>query len=183
MYGMIHKGVRAMVIDQLGDEAWQATERKLGIGPTEMITGMVYEDTLTLEIIAEAAARLNLPMEDCLLEFGRYWIKFADQGSFKQFLNFTGQNLESFITNLDRMHLAVATAMPRAQLPSFAVMASSPGRIEVRYRSERTGLEKFVIGLFYGLMDRFGQTGSVALIEQRDDASIFEILYRDGVEW
>jgi hypothetical protein len=37
--------------------------------------------------------------------------------------------------------------------------------------------------LFYGLMDRFGQTGSVAIIEQRDDASIFEIIYRDGVEW
>jgi len=90
MYGMIHKGVRQMVIDQLGDEAWHATERKLGIGPTELVTGMVYEDSLTIEIIAEAAARLNLDMEDCLVEFGRYWIKFAERGSFASFMDFTG---------------------------------------------------------------------------------------------
>jgi guanylate cyclase soluble subunit beta len=177
---MIHKGVRAMVIDQLGDEAWQATERKLGIGPTELITGMVYEDTLTLEIIAEAAARLNLPIEDCLVEFGRYWIKFADRGPFGPFLDFTGHDLPTFVTNLDRMHLAVGTAMPKAQLPSFSLRSISEGRLEVEYRSERTGLEKFVLGLFYGLMERFNVTGSVQVMDSSGDATILEIIYTAG---
>jgi len=127
MYGMIHKGVRQMVIDQLGEEAWSATERKLGIGPTELVTGMVYEDSLTIEIIAEAADRLNLDMENCLVEFGRYWIKFAERGSFASFMDFTGQDFPSFISNLDRMHLAVATAMPKAQVPSFSLIKKQSG--------------------------------------------------------
>jgi hypothetical protein len=177
MYGMIHKGVRQMVIDQLGEEAWSATERKLGIGPTELVTGMVYEDSLTIEIIAEAADRLNLDMENCLVEFGRYWIKFAERGSFASFMDFTGQDFPSFISNLDRMHLAVATAMPKAQVPSFSLIKNSPGRMEVEYRSDRTGLEKFVIGLFLGLLDRFQRQGTVNVIGVTNQATIFEIVH------
>jgi len=179
VYGMIHRGVRAMVIDQLGEEAWQATERKLGIGPTELISGMTYEDSLTIEIIAEAAARLNLDVEDCLLDFGRYWIKFADRGSFASVMDFTGQDLPTFIANLDRMHLAIATAMPMAQVPSFTLLSSSPGRLVVEYRSVRTGLEKFVIGLFQGLMDRFDVSGSVSMLDQQENFTSFEILYAE----
>ena len=69
MYGMIHRGIRSMVQDKLGEDAWLALEKKIGIGPTELLTGMVYDDTLTLEIVSEAAARLNLTTDECLFEF------------------------------------------------------------------------------------------------------------------
>lgn len=52
MYGMIHRGVRSMVQDKLGEDAWFALEQKVGIGPTELLTGMVYDDTLTIAIIS-----------------------------------------------------------------------------------------------------------------------------------
>ncbi|MFN3747961.1 MAG: heme NO-binding domain-containing protein [Sphingorhabdus sp.] len=177
---MIHRGVRQMVIDQLGEDAWAAAEKKLGIGPTELVTGMVYEDSMTIEIIAEAAARLNLPVEDCLQEFGRYWVRFAERGSFGSFMDFTGQDLPSFIANLDRMHLAVATAMPKAQVPSFFLANQSPGRLEVEYRSVRTGLEKFVIGLLYGLMERFEIQGKVEILKANEQVVTFEIHYHNG---
>jgi hypothetical protein len=72
MYGMIHRGVRSMVQDKLGEDAWFALEQKVGIGPTELLTGMVYDDTLTIALISEASARLNLTINECLFEFGRY---------------------------------------------------------------------------------------------------------------
>lgn len=177
---MIHKGIRQMVIDQLGEDAWSATEQKLGIGPTELITGLVYDDALTIEIISEAATRLNLAFDDALLEFGRYWIKFVSQGSFKSFMDFTGRDLPTFISNLDRMHLAVGTAMPNAHLPSFVLTESTPERMRIEYRSERTGLEKFVVGLFHGLLDRFGTPGNVNIIEQSEHAILFEISLHNG---
>lgn len=170
-----------MVVDQLGEDAWNATEKKLGIGPTELITGLVYEDSLTIEIISEAAARLNLAFDDALLEFGRYWIKFAAQGPFKSFMNFTGQDLPSFISNLDRMHLAVGTAMPNAQLPSFTLIESTPHRLRIEYRSERMGLEKFVVGLLYGLMERFNTTGTVNIAARSEHATTFDICSAGGV--
>jgi guanylate cyclase soluble subunit beta len=88
---------------------------------------MVYDDALTIAIISEASARLNLSVEACLFEFGRYWIKYAERGSLASIMNFTGQDLASFIENLDRLHLAVGAAMPGARLPSFTTISKAPG--------------------------------------------------------
>jgi len=75
------------------------------------------------------------------------------------------------------MHFAVATALPKAQVPSFSLINNSPGRMEVEYRSDRAGLEKFVIGLFLGLMERFQRQGTVNVIGVTNQATIFEILH------
>lgn len=126
MYGMIHRAMRNMVHEELGEDAWLALEQKLNIGPMDLLTGKVYDDALTLGIISEAAARLNLSVDQCLIAFGQYWIRYVDQGSLASIMNFTGQDLASFINNLDRLHLAVGAAMPDARLPTFATLRSEP---------------------------------------------------------
>lgn len=181
MYGMIHRAVRQMINDQLGEEAWQALEKKLEIGPTELLTAMVYEDELTFRIVGEASARLNLSVDECLFAFGQYWIKYAESGSLASIMNFTGATLASFIANLDRLHLAVGAAMPGARLPTFTMVENAPGRLLVEYRSERTGMNPFVSGLFHGLMRKFHTSGSVSIFSRTDSAIIFEILYQDDI--
>lgn len=180
MYGMIHRGIRSMVQDKLGEDAWFALEQKIGIGPTELLTGMVYEDALTIDIISEAAARLNLPTEECLFEFGRYWIDYASRGSLASAMDLTGQDLVSFISNLDRLHLSVGMAMPGSRLPNFNVLLTEPGFLKVQYHSQRTGLEVFVSGLFYGLIERFGLIGDVRIADSSPGNAVFEIRYKDG---
>lgn len=180
MYGMIHRAMRQMVFEQLGEEAWLALEHRLKIGPTELLTGMVYEDTLTFEIVAEAAARFNLTVDECLFEFGRYWIRYAEQGSLSSIMTFTGQDLATFIANLDRLHLAVGAAMPGTRLPSFTTLERNSGHLVVEYRSDRMGLENFVCGLFHGLMDRFDTHGDVAITSRGETSVVFDIRYHDG---
>lgn len=177
---MIHRAMRQMIFEQLGQEAWLALEQKIGIGPPELLTTMVYEDALTHEIISEAAARLNLTFDECLTEFGRYWIRYADQGSLSPILKFTGQSLPSFVSNLDRLHLAVGAAMPGTQLPSFALLNSEEGHLSVQYRSDRIGMEKFVCGLFLGLMERFSLIGDVTIVSRGENSIVFDIQYQDG---
>ena len=179
MYGMIHRAMRNMVHEELGEEAWLALEQKLKIGPMDLLTGKVYDDALTLDIITEAAAMLNLAVGQCLIEFGRYWIRYVDQGSLASVMNFTGQNLASFIQNLDRLHLAVGAAMPDARLPAFSTLCNDPGHIVVEYRSERVGLEPFVMGLLQGLMDRFHARGDIEVASRGEQFVIFDIRYQD----
>ena len=179
MYGMIHRAMRTMVHEELGEEAWLALEQKLKIGPMDLLTGKVYDDALTLDIITEAAAMLNLAVGQCLIEFGRYWIRYVDQGSLASVMNFTGQNLASFIKNLDRLHLAVGAAMPDARLPAFSTLCNDPGHIVVEYRSERVGLEPFVMGLLQGLMDRFHARGDIEVASRGEQFVIFDIRYQD----
>ena len=179
MYGMIHRAMRNMVHEELGEDAWLALEQKLNIGPMDLLTGKVYDDALTLDIITEAAAMLNLAVGQCLIEFGRYWIRYVDQGSLASVMNFTGQNLASFIKNLDRLHLAVGAAMPDARLPAFSTLCNDPGHIVVEYRSERVGLEPFVMGLLQGLMDRFHARGDIEVASRGEQFVIFDIRYQD----
>lgn len=180
MYGMIHRGIRSMMQAKLGEEAWFALEKKIGIGPTELLTGMVYDDSLTLEIISEAAARLNLTADECLFEFGRYWIDYASRGSLSAVMTLTGRDLASFISNLDRLHLSVGMAMPDTRLPNFKVTLDEPGFLRVEYLSHRTGMEDFVSGLLYGLIERFGLAGDVSIADNTVGKTVFEIRYKDG---
>jgi guanylate cyclase soluble subunit beta len=179
MYGMIHRAMRNMVHDELGEDAWLALEQTLKIGPMDLLTGKVYDDALTLRIISEAAAQLNLSVDQCLVAFGQYWIRYANEGSLASVMNFTGQDLASFITNLDRLHLAVGAAMPDARLPAFATLSNEPGHLVVEYRSERVGFEPFVLGLFQGLMHRFHTSGQIEVLSRGEQYIIFDIRYQN----
>lgn len=180
MYGMIHRGIQQMVIDRLGIEAWQELERKHGFGPADMVSAMVYDDALTMQMLEAAADLLAVDAPACLEEFGRHWIRFAERGSFSAILNFTGRDLPSFVANLDRMHQAVVAAMPKARVPSFNIINQGPGTLLVEYRSTRSGLEPFVKGLLEGLLDRFDLTGDVAAVRSSSSGAAFLMTYWEG---
>lgn len=161
MYGMAHRALRQMVIDRLGPAAWARVERETSTGPADLISLCVYDDSKTIALITASAGHLGLGMDDTLRVFGRYWVQYAQLSSFGPIMDFTGQDIVTFINNLDRMHRSVVLAMPDARVPSFTLLNETRQNLLVRYRSDRTGLETFVIGLLEGLMDRLGETGTV----------------------
>lgn len=179
MYGMIHRGIRAMMIDAVGEAEWDKLEREVEIGPAELISQVVYDDSLTLSIVAAAARRLDISIEECLDRFGRYWVYFTERDSYGSIMDFTGRDLVSFIQNLDRMHQAVVTAMPEAKVPSFTVVEQQDGALRVRYESERSGLEPLVVGLLHGLLDRFDLEGDVQPVPSLANAPEFVVTYRN----
>jgi guanylate cyclase soluble subunit beta len=180
MYGMIHCAVREMFVEQLGATEWAALERAAKITAADQISFNVYDDALTMRILEEAAARLGLDLQDCLEEFGRYWIVFAGKGSFKSMMEFTGDDIITFISNLDQMHRSVVRTLTKAQMPSFQVLEKGEGYFTVLYLSERNGLGAFVTGLLKGLLDHFNQVGDVKLIKDGPVGLEYKIWHRDG---
>ncbi len=179
MYGMIHRGIRQMVIDAAGQAEWDAIEQTAGIGPSELISATVYDDETTIRIVSVAAQRLNRSVADCLEDFGLYWVSFTESGPYGSIMDFTGRDLVSFIANLDRMHMAVVTAMPQARVPSFSVVEAGPEGLTVHYRSERDGLEPLVRGLLRGLLQRFDIAGEVTQMASHSNAVAFRITYAE----
>lgn len=177
MYGMIHRGLRQMVIEQSGESVWSRIEDKLGIGPEHLISVQTYDDSLTLAIIGSVAEELRLSLSQCLVAYGRYWIRFAAQGAYGGLMNFTGTDFCTFIENLDRMHQTVHAAMSEAIVPSFKITGRGEDYIKVEYRSEREGLEPFVAGLLEGLLDHFAITGNVEPVSKCDNAPEFIIRF------
>lgn len=179
MYGMIHCAVREMVVGQLGVDEWASLEREAKITVADQISLKVYDDALTMHIMEAAAGRLGLTLPDCLAAFGRHWVGFAANGSFKSIMEFTGDDIVTFVGNLDQMHRAVVRTLPSARMPSFRVIESGLESFKVQYRSERDGLERFVAGLFEGLLEHFGLVGDVTLTKQDSEGLEFVVNFRE----
>lgn len=177
MYGMIHRGLRQMVLDTQGPEVWENIEGSVGTGPEHLISANCYDDQLSVGMIEQGAASLGMSLEEFLREFGRYWIQFAADGAYGAMMDFAGRDLPDFIRNLDRMHRALQDVMPNARMPSFRVAEETDGKLLVDYYSSRSGLEPFVIGLLEGLLLRFDKTGTVRQIENCDSNSRFEMMF------
>lgn len=177
MYGMIHRGIKELVTERCGADAWDQIERELQIGPEHLISAHIYEDALTLRMLQSAADVLETTMHQLMGLFGRYWIRFAERGSYGAIMDFAGKDIVTFLANLDRLHQAVVAAMPGTVVPSFKVTLNQPGRLRVRYTSEREGLEPFVVGLLEGLLARFGCKGQVEQILGNANTPEFELTY------
>jgi len=177
MYGMIHRALRELVIEQRGSAAWEMIVVDAGVEPLHMISAVVHDDSITMQIMDSAARALDLDMAEGLEAFGKSWISFVAKGSYGAFLDFLGDDLFSFVGNLDRMHHSITIAMPSARMPSFSVIEAGSGFMTLLYRSDREGLEPFVCGLFKGLFDRFGLTGAVRCMGERSEGILFELTF------
>ena len=102
-----------------------------------------------------------MSLEDVLRQFGMYWIGYAKRTSYGSIFRLVGNDIVTFISNLNRMHQSISTSMPQAQMPQFDVVESDDTKISVIYKSDREGLEPFVQGLFEALLEHFNLKGSV----------------------
>ena len=168
MYGMIHQAAREMIHDLHGPAVWADILRKSGLGDESFISAQHYSDEQTLSLINAISVSTGKDIDTVLEEFGGYWINFTEASSFAGIMRMAGDNLFSFIGNLDRLHASIKTSMNKAVTPSFEVIRSTETTVEVMYRSDRTGLAPFVRGLFYGLLAHFGETGTVTHVDQED---------------
>lgn len=172
MYGMIHQAARDLAVARLGEAEWAKLVASEGLSGRHFIGVEYYSDADTMRLVGLIADRLGCGMDETFYQFGRYWIDFAGASAYGRVLQMAGGDLETFISNLDRMHASIKSNMPLAALPGFEVVESSPAVIHVLYRSQRQGLEPFVQGILSAVAERFGENVRVTY-EPRGDAVLF----------
>lgn len=163
MYGMIHKAAREYCEGRIGKDAWDRLMLRCDLDREHFISGKHYDDRTTMRLLTEIRDSLGCDMDQLLFEFGHHWISFTQASSYAAAMKMLGDDMPTFMRNLDSLHQSVQSTMPEASLPSFVVIDESPTTIELLYRSNRVGLEPFVKGLLTGLMARFGEVGEISV--------------------
>ncbi len=174
MYGMIHQAARDLAVARLGEAERERLLAREGFSGRHFIGVEYYSDAETMRLVGVISDRLGGGLAETFYNFGRYWIDFAGASAYGRVLKMAGGDLETFISNLDRMHASIKSNMPRAALPGFEVVESGPAAIEVLYRSERKGLEPFVQGILSAVAERFGETVRVSYAD-RDGGVLFTL--------
>jgi hypothetical protein len=167
MYGMVHKGLAAMVVEQHGVTTWaQVLDR---VGHTEpFLSNRSYPDELTYALVGATAEVLQRDASELLAEFGRYWAATFAAEHYRTLMDASGATIPEFLSNLNSLHMRVGLLFPGYRPPRFELADASGNRLTIRYYSERTGLAPFVSGLLAGIGDRFGAEVQVEHTSARD---------------
>ena len=171
---MIHQAARDMAVAQLGRAEWEALAASRALTAQHFIGVEYYSDADTLALLEMIAARLGVGRDRAFFELGRHWIGFVAASPYARMLRMAGDDLESFLDNLDRMHASIKSNMPRAQMPTFHVVQSRGGTIRVIYRSARSGLAPFVEGILSAVAERFREAVTITSTPT-EDGIMFEI--------
>jgi Haem-NO-binding len=177
MYGMIHRAARELALQTLTPDEWEALLVQRGLREDHFISANPYDDAVTARLLEAIGGRLAVSQDALLEALGRHWIRHAAASPFGTVLTMAGDDLETFLENLDRMHASVTSSMPAASMPSFELLRCEPQAISLLYQSERAGLGMFVRGILCALLERFGETGRVDM-EQTPSGVLFRISER-----
>jgi hypothetical protein len=159
VYGLINDAMRRHVTESAGEHVWARVADRAGM-PATYAALTYYDDAVTLALVQAASVELDLPVADLLRGFGRYWSARVGPEFYPDILGATGTDVVSVLRNLDEMHGRVMLLYPELRPPSFTLLETTSG-LEVVYRSERTGLEAFVVGLLEGLGELYGTPATV----------------------
>ena len=169
MYGMIHNAVRDLVLEQHGPAVWDSVLADSGVGEDAFLAMQSYDDDVVLSLVQSTANTLGAPVSDCLEQFGIFWILHTAKNNYGSLLFGFGPTIWDLLKHLDHMHDRLSSSFPGYDAPSFILTHRSDARYELQYRSNRTGLVPFVIGLLKGLSVLFETPLRISLIKNETD--------------
>ena len=181
MYGLIHRAIRGCVQQHHGEEAWNQVRKAAEVNDSHFVSLQSFPDDIAYGLIGKACELLSLEPDAMLHSLGRYWVLTTAKEEYGPILDFGGRDLMSFLKNLDAMHEQVAISFSNLQQPSFSVSTDDDGSALLHYKSLRSGLSSFVVGLLDGLSERFEQQIDVEQVQAKAtgaDHDVFRISMR-----
>ena len=177
MYGLINEAVQGLVTENFGEEAWVKICAKAGLDHAGFVSMQQYPDSVTYDLVGAASSVLGMTPELILETFGRYWVQYVGSQAYGELMDAAGSSLGEFLENLDHMHSRVMISYPNLTPPSFRVQSNTENEIILHYKSDRPGLCPLVVGLLYGLADRFETRIEVDSLDgtKEDVTGIFKI--------
>ncbi len=170
MYGLVNNGIRDLVLETAGEDAWDEIRNQAGCPERDFISMQNYPDGLTYNLVAAASEHLNVPAQDLLQSFGKHWITFTGDQGYGPLLTMAGDDLAGFLSNLDAMHSRISLSFPDLDPPSFQAEEEPDGSILLRYYSNREGLAPMVLGLLQGVASRFDGSIEIQHSAKRADS-------------
>ncbi|XP_066513238.1 guanylate cyclase soluble subunit beta-2-like isoform X1 [Hoplias malabaricus] len=169
MYGFINTCLKSLVMDKFGEETWTKLREQAGVQDTFM-TYEVYQDEITLRLVAEACRLLDVEASVVLRQFGEYFFEFCKRSGYAHMLRTLGANLFEFMENLDALHGYLSLSYKEMNAPSFRVEKNHDGSMLLHYYSDRRGLCHIVPGIIGAVAkDFFSSRIEMEIVNQMEE--------------
>jgi len=164
MYGLVHIGLRDLIVSSYGEEKWANVLNHSTLGEDDFISMQSYPDEVSYKLVGAAVEELGIPAEKLLTDFGKHWILYTGPDAYGSILNMSGDSLPELIANLDDLHIHLSNIMPNMKPPSFQCENVTDNSMMLHYRSSRQGLTPMVLGLLEGMGERFNTSCTASIV-------------------
>ena len=158
MYGLVNNSFKIMIERNHGTNTWVKIAAEAGTAVTLFLNDEGYPDEITFSLVVAASNILQTPVSTLLQTFGRYWVTETASKRYGSLMNGMGSDVKTFLRYLPILHDRIQLSFPKLKPPIFRVASESNNQMVMHYISERKGLSEFVVGLFLGIGDLYGQT-------------------------
>lgn len=156
MYGLINMAIKQLVIDKMGEAAWESILEKSQVKQSHFELLSVYEDDITFKLVEGVCSFSGKTQAEILNLFGTYWVSYATSAGFGPLLKLFGPTFKECLYNLNKMHDHIGALMPGLIPPSFEIEKENSSRdVILLYKSTRSGLSPMVSGLLSTLGARY----------------------------
>ena len=180
MYGIVNKAIHGLILENHGQQTWEAVKNKSGVEIDFFLGNEPYDDDITYKLANAAAETLNTSIENILIAFGEYWVNNTGKKNYGSLMKAGGSNFKEFLVNLPNFHSRVMLIYPNITPPEFIITDIEENRLKLHYYSKRNGLTYFVYGLITGLGKMYDTPTKIEIIKTKDvergqDHDIFNI--------
>jgi Haem-NO-binding len=156
MKGIINKGIKELIEQRFGAEAWEQIKQDAGCDEPFFAVGLDYPDQQTLDLVTAAAGVAGISPRSAMLEYGKFVVPHTFKATYPSFFKLAGDCPRQLLLNVGKIHERVTRNIAGARPPRFECEELADGRLRMHYDSDR-GLCAVACGLILGVGLLFGQ--------------------------
>ena len=156
MHGLTNRAIECFVRDTYGVEQWGDIGRIADLNFSEFEGMLIYDDSITENVLHAACTVLNRPLNEVLEDIGTYLVSHPNVEGLRRLLRFGGVNFVEFLHSLDDLPDRVRLAVSDLDLPRIDLREHGPDRFSLICQSEFRGYGFVLMGLLRAMADDYG---------------------------
>lgn len=171
MFGMIHRSLEALIIEEYGSDKWDIIKYKADIGVDVFSLFESYPDEYIHKLYEAATQVLSISSNDLSFMFGKHWYRYSVSEGFKDLLHSCGDDLWTFMANLNELHHQIDNVFPGMKSPIFNCSDVREKSLVLHYSSTREGFAYVVIGAIEEIAKQFNTPVSIKRLDYRENGA------------
>ncbi|MHA6262510.1 heme NO-binding domain-containing protein [Arenibacterium sp. CAU 1754] len=164
MHGLINRALQSFFCHTYGADRWRRVTRVAEVDVSDFEPMLLYDDEMSLRLLAAVCADLNRPQDEILEDLGTFLVSNPEVEALRRLLRFGGVTYVEFLHSLDDLPDRVRLAVDDLHLPQLELRERAPGLFSLSCQTGLPGYSHVMMGVLRAMADDYG---ALVMLEHR----------------
>ena len=156
MHGLINCAIQSFFCHTYSQARWQRVLRHVGQDVSGFEAMLLYDDSVTFDVLAGACAELGRDQAEVLEDIGTFIVSHPGLEAVRRLLRFAGVTYVDFLHSLDDLPDRVRLAVADLYLPVLELREHTAGLYSLTCGPGLPGFGSVMIGVLRAMADDYG---------------------------